>query len=209
MKDYSNYHNANPNDKIFHDGNLMLEHSLDGFEGYDVTINETVETKVMIYNKYGADSDSKSIIGYPSDIERGNVVKVNADNWLVISYPEDNKIYRKAEMRLCNATFPIISDKTKVLIGRDDRGKPYYEDQYAINKQEPCIVESGNYKADNDQQLSLPNDTVSITLKYQPSDSLVINFEFELYEQKFKVTNIDKTKVIKGIGVIKILAERV
>jgi hypothetical protein len=207
MKDYSNYHNTNPNDRIMHDGTLMLEHSLNGFEGYDVLINDTVETRLMIYGKYGADSDTKSIIGYPADIERGNVVKVDEENWLVISYPVDNKVYRKAEMRVCNATFPIISDKTKVLKGHDDFGRPIYE--YVSNTNHtPCIVESRYSFTRSDQQITLPDNRIEIMIKYVESESLQLDAEFEMRDGTYKIKNIDYSQVINDKGILVISAER-
>lgn len=207
MKDYSNYHNANPNDRILHDGNLMLEHSLNGFEGYDVIINDTIETKLMIYNKYGADSESKSIIGYPFDIERGNLVKHDGKDWLIISFPEDNKVYRKAEMRICNATFPIISDKTKVLIGYDSYQRPIYDYQ-ETTIQTPCIIESRYSFTRSDQQITLPDNRIEILIKYVDSESLKLDAEFDLRDGTYKIKNIDYSKVINDKGVLVISAER-
>jgi hypothetical protein len=208
MKDYSNFYtNVTPNDKISHDGNLLLEHSLSGFEGYDVLINETINSRIMIYGTYGSDSESKSIIGRISDIERGNLLNVNGEDWLIVSYPEDNKVYRKAEIKLCNSTFPIQTDKTSVLIGHDEFGRPVYDEQITTITT-PCIVTSRFAFSDSEEQIVLPEGRIELMLKNQPSEYLVNGFEFEMYSEKYKIMNIDRTKVISDTGILTLSCER-
>jgi hypothetical protein len=215
MKDYSNFYtNVTPNDKISHDGNLLLEHSLSGFEGYDVLINETINSRIMIYGTYGSDSESKSIIGRISDIERGNLLNVNGEDWLIVSYPEDNKVYRKAEIKLCNSTFPIQTDKTSVLM-RDAEGNPitdrFGKPQYKVTETvvtTPCIVTSRYAFSDSNEQITLPEGKMELMLKSQKSDYLVNGFEFEMYGEKYKILNIDRTKVINDKGILTLSCER-
>lgn len=151
----------------------------------------------------------QKIIGKVEDIELGNLLFFNNLNWLVTTFPEDNKIYRKAEIKLCNATFPIKSSKTKILKGYNKYGKPLYDDIYDVNKFSPCIVESKNTNPNNDNQLSISENQLLITLQYQESDTLVLNYEFEMYGERYKIINIDYTKVISDIGILKLIAERV
>jgi hypothetical protein len=208
MRDYSNYHNTNTNEKLSHDGLLLLEHSLNGFEGYDVVINESNSSRVLIYQKHDADSETKQVIGQIADIERGNVLKQGELNWLIITLPEDNKIYRKAEMKLCNSTFPIQTNKTSVLVGTDDFGRPDFETVETITH-EPCIVEPRYFFKGMVDQMTNPQDSLAVTLKYQESDSLQENHEFDMYKSKYKITFIDYSKVINGKGVITVTGERV
>jgi hypothetical protein len=209
MKNYSNYHSVNLNEKLSHDGLLLLENSLNGFEGYDVRINNSINSAMLVYQKYDSESTIKKVIGRIEDIEIGNVLTIDETNWLIITYPEDNKIYRKAEIQLCNSNYPIKTNKTRVLKGHDGLGKPIYQESYAINKVTPCIVETKTSSADTNAQLSFPNNSILITVKYQTSDTLKENFEFNMYNDKYKVINVDYTKVINEKGIVKILAERV
>jgi hypothetical protein len=186
-----------------------LERSLNGFEGYDVLINNSTNSKVLIYQKYDYESTVKKVIGRIEDIDQGNIMTIDNLNWLIITLPEDNKIYRKAEMKLCNSTYPIKSNKTKVLKGYNQLGKPIYEDVYEVNRLEPCIVETSYYKTDSNAQLVIQNNQLSITIKYQISDTIAINEEFTMYNNQYKITDIDYTKVINEKGIIKIIAERV
>jgi hypothetical protein len=208
MRDYRNYHNTNTNEKLSHDGLLLLEHSLSGFEGFDVTINETINSRVLIYQKHDADSETKQVIGQIADIERGNVLKQGDLHWLIITLPEDNKIYRKAEMKLCNSTFPIQMNKASVLVGTDEYGRPEFE-TVESTKQEPCIVEPRYFFKGMVDQMTNPQDSIAVTLKYQESDSLQENQEFDMYKSRYKITFIDYSRVINGKGVITVTGERV
>lgn len=216
MKDYSNYHGISTNEKLSHDGLLLLQKSLDGFEGTDVFINGTTQSKVLMYQKWDANTETKKVIGHIADIELGNLFKIDELNWLVTTFPEDNKIYRKAEIRLCNSTFPIESNKTSVLkrdengdIVRDRYGRPVMIESGGEIIQEPCIVETGYYFNNRNEQITLPEDRVLVTLKYQEAPNVNENVRFEMYKSRFKITHIDYTKVINGKGVMTITGERV
>lgn len=208
MKDYSNYHNTDLNAKLSHDGLLLLEKSLSGFEGYDVTINNTVQSRILIYQKYDADSQTKKVVGRIEDIDIGNLIKQGDLNWLVVTFPKDNKIYRKAEIQLCNSTFPLISNKTRNLLGVDNEGRPaYFFEETVI--QEPCIADTSFPQVNDNAKIVLPEGKLFVTIKYQTGENLKVNETFKMYGNTYKITNFDYTKVINGKGILVIHAEQV
>ncbi|PKR82851.1 hypothetical protein [Heyndrickxia camelliae] len=209
MKNYSNYHSNNINDKMMHDGLLLLQNSLDGFEGYEGILNNTKNTKVLFYDKYDAQSTTKKIIGYVEDIELGNLFKINNENWLITTYPEDNKVYRKAEVQLCNSTFPIEANKNKVLIGYDNFGKPVYKEEIEYDYV-PCIVQSKLYMTTLNQPINLPNDALLITLPYNEMTKKIIeNYPFIYHDRNYKVIDIDFSGVVIDKGIINVTVNRV
>jgi hypothetical protein len=209
MRDYSNYHNVDMKTKITHDGLHLLQRSLNGFEGYDVVINGQESTKVLIYQKWDSSSETKKVIGQISDIERGYLLEHDGMKWLITTLPEDNKIYRKAEMQLCNSTLPIQSGKTRVLKGYDKDGRPVYKEDYTVNKLEPCIAETKFPSRDGNEQLPLPEGNINITLKYQVADNIQPNKQFSMYGNTYKITGVDYTKVINDKGIMIVSAERI
>ncbi|MNF66699.1 hypothetical protein D3C84_484960 [compost metagenome] len=211
MKNYSNYHNSNPNDKIANDGKALFEFSLNGFEGYDVTVNGQLSRAIMTPKFNSVDETTQNIYGKIEDIVYGNIITVNETNedWLVMTKPIDNKIYRKATVRYCNSLFPIQSEITKVLIGTDPRtGRPIYDEQI-VTTNEPCIVESQYSKSSDVDQFMIPEGKLVITMKYQVSPSLSLDYEFSMYGNKYKATDFDYTNVIGDNGIMKIIAEKV
>ncbi|MFS0657359.1 hypothetical protein AB1L07_01875 [Niallia alba] len=209
MRDYSNYHNVNVNEKLREDGLFLLEHSLNGFESYEAFVNGSpTSVKVLIYQKYDSDSETKRVIGHISDIERGNILNINEQDWLVVTIPEDNKIYRKADMKICNSFFPAITDKTRVLIGRDDDGRPVYE-EIEQKVYVPCIVEpSISINTDKVDQLLLPKGSIKISLKYAKYMNINSNDKFEMYANRYEIEDIDYSKVINEIGIMVIYAKK-
>lgn len=97
----------------------------------------------------------------------------------------------------------------KTVKGYTQLGKPIYEEFYTVDKLEPCIVETSSGSANTDAQLVIPRNSIFITIKYQPSETIAINYQFTMYNNKYKIVDIDYTKVINEKGIIKILAERV
>lgn len=211
MRDYSNYHNTDFNAKVLHDGNVLFEHGLNGFDGYEITVNGII-SKALITSKFSSsDGTEKNIVGKITDIVRGNVILVNEtnENWLITSLPKDNKVYRKAVIKFCNSLFPLRTGTTKVLIGNDpNTGRPIYSEEVAYTN-EPCIAESQYSKSSDVNQFAIPEGRIVITMKYQTSESLVIDYEFDMYGNKYKVSDFDYTSVIDDKGIMKIIAEKV
>ncbi|MEH7116036.1 hypothetical protein V7128_01255 [Neobacillus vireti] len=209
MKSYSNYHGTNENQKISHDGLLLLERSLNGFEGYDVLINNLTESKVLVYQKYDSESTVKKVIGRIGDIDIGNVMTIDNLNWLIITLPEDNKIYRKAEMQLCNSTYPIKTNKTRVLKGLNDFGEKIYDYVDGTVTELPCIVSSTTTSDSVDEAINLPEGQISITLPYVENAEIAEGKEFFMYGSKFKIIGIDYTKSINKVGILIIKGKKV
>lgn len=207
MKDYSNYHSVNINDKMTHDGLLLLQNSLDGFEGYDVLLNDTKSTKVLFYQKYDSEGDIKKVIGHVEDIELGNILKINNDNWMIITYPEDNKVYRKAEIQLCNEYFKIQTGETKTISGYDDLGRPIYTTTPSFLSV-PCIVSNITYTIDNEQAVNIVDGKVKITIQ-NTTNQIDIGYKFDLFNEQYVIVGLDKTKTFTNVGVIQIIADKV
>jgi hypothetical protein len=157
-------------------------------------------------------SEDKKLLLLPDvQVDIGSVVELNSNLYLIMDFQGEgiNEIYPSATLKKCNNTYPIKVNKTSQLKGHNQLGKPVYEDVYSVDKLEPCIVESGNFATDTDSQLVIPKNTLFITLKYQLSDTINYNYEFTMYNNKYKIKDIDYTKVINEKGIIKLIAERV
>ncbi|MCA1025672.1 hypothetical protein LCM23_06180 [Cytobacillus kochii] len=209
MKDYSNYHNVDSNEKIKHDGLLLLEKSLNGFESREVLINEEYSSRLLVYQKWDAKSDSKKVIGKREDIEMGNVYKIDQHNWLATTFPEDNNIYKKAEITLCNSTFPISTGETEVFLGHDKYGRPIYDIVDGTTVHIPCVAETKSSINNRNQQVNIPEGSIQITMAYLESEDIQINKEFSVFNSSFKISFIDYSSVINQKGVMVITAERV
>jgi hypothetical protein len=177
---------------------------------YSLVDIEGVQTGVIVVQDDNKSEDKKLLFKPDTSINIGTVVKMNELNYLTMDFLGEgiNETYPTAILKLCNSTFPIQMNKTQVLVGYDKLNRPVYEDAETI-KQEPCIVETGYYYRGMNDQITLPQDRIMVTLKHQDSPSLQENNEFIMYNSNFKITFIDYSKVINGKGIITITGERV
>jgi len=160
----------------------------------------------------GKNSDEKSLLFTPNTkVDIGSVVEININSYLIMDFQGEgiNEIYPSATLKKCNSTYPIKLNKTKILKGHNQLGKPIYDEVYEVDRNEPCIVDLGNYTTNTDNQLVIPENVMYLTMRYQQSETLVVNYEFTMYNNKYKITDIDYTKVINDKGIIKVIAERV
>jgi hypothetical protein len=179
-----------------------------------ITINGTqYET---LYSQ-GKTSSEKSLLFTPNTkIDIGSVVELNSHSYLIMDFLGEgiNEVYPNATLKLCNSTYPIKSNKTKVL-KTDSQGKPVldkfgdpvyiYTDGATVNL--PCIVESSIIAADENKQLPIPQGQLRVTLSYR--DDVKVNDTFSMYNNTYKIRGIDYTKVINGKGIITLAVEQV
>jgi len=194
-------------ESIINSTKQVINNSFDTSLSAKSVLIDGVSTTTIV--NQGDTSEEKSMLLKPdSVIDNGTVVIIDSLNYLVVDF-EVNEVYPTAQLKLCNSTFPIQSDKTKVLIGNDPiTGRPIYEEVEGAIVYEPCIVET-KYPANNaSEQLPLPNGDLSVTIKYRADESLKVNYEFAMYGNQYKVSDFDLTKVINDKGIMRIIAER-
>jgi hypothetical protein len=184
-------------------------------ESYIVTINNKKKIKAIIQSKSSVAIERK-MHTHIDEVCLGDLVDHKNKKWLVVDFVDDNKMHSSTTIKLCNSTFPIKYNKRKVLLTDDEGnpildqlGRPVYREEYEVEKDEPCVVET---KTTNSLlhtgQIQLPNGQIQIILKYQPSDTIKLNYEFEMFNDPYKIIDIDYTNVIQNKGVVIIRAKR-
>jgi hypothetical protein len=208
----SNYFSGYENDEFTQNATAAFDELLSNSpESYSVLVNGSDTKQVIIQFK---DESERYLISRIGDVQLGDLLKHKNLDWLVISFPEDNKMNLTSIMKLCNSTYPIKSNKTKVL-KTDSQGKPVldkfgdpvytYTDGATVNL--PCIVESSIIAADENNQLPIPQGQLRVTLSYR--DDVKVNDTFSMYNNTYKIRGIDYTKVVNGKGIITLAVEQV
>lgn len=209
MKDYSNYHDADVNSKIERDGLLLLEQSLNGYAGQNVLINDSINTKVLMMQKYDSNGSTKKVIGRVEDIEIGNIIKCENENWLVITKPETNRIYHKADIQICNETFLLSGKDERIQNGVNEFGQP----KWTIIKGEttplPCIAQATILSDDTNEAINMLEGQMLITIPFTEHDDITEGKDFTMYNAKYKIMGIDYTKSINKVGLLIIKGKRV
>ena len=210
MKDHSNYHKIDISQKIENDALFMLEKSLNGYGSYEVVINGEKTTKVLMYQGHDSDGEEMKVIGRIQDIERGNLLQYKNDIWLVITKPEFNRIYNKAEIRLCSTTFPVKDKDQEVLVGYDKLNRPIYETIKGAIIQVPCVVEMNTSSvaiAEANRPINNLDNKVVVTIPYRESPSIAHDEKFDLYGLSYRIIRIDPSKSTNGVGILLITGE--
>ncbi len=210
LKDYSNYHKVNINEKLLHDGKLIFQQGLKGFESEIVTI-DGIEKTVMITSKYSSgDGTSKYILGEISDIYCGGVVKYNGETWLITSLPHSNKIYKKAEIKICGYEFTLTSDDKSVDSGKVNEitGKPIYKRIPGEKTEVPCIFERSTSINGTELAVNLPDGQANITIPYFVHEKLKIGLTLTFFGETYQVNDIDYSKVYGDHGTIRLIAKK-
>lgn len=204
MKNYSNYHGVNFNDKVINDGNLILDKSLI----HDAVIQDVPE-KVLIYDKFSNDDGTKkNIVAKVGKLKRGYVVQFNNHDWIVISLPENNVIYEKAVIKLCNSKL-LMKGNPVTVTKINDFGEEYEEVVSYDSIEVPCIVETKILDDQIDEAINLPEGRIDVTIPYTEHEDIVIDKEFEMYSEKYKIIGIDYTQSINKEGLMIINGKKV
>jgi hypothetical protein len=205
MKNYSNYHGVNFNDKLINDGNLILDKTLI----HDVII-QGVPEKALIYEKYNNDNGNlKNIVAKVGKLKQGYIVEFNNQKWIVFSLPENNIIYEKATLRLCNNTLTLKGSTTEIIVGYNDFNEPITETISSEDIVIPCIVETKILDDETEQAINLPEGRINVTIPYTEHEDIAIDKEFEMYGEKYKIIGIDYTQSINKEGLIIINGKKV
>jgi hypothetical protein len=107
---------------------------------------------------------------------------------------------------LCNQTLTLVTSTTRIQTGTDSLGRPIYSETPVLTSWD-CIAESKVVSADLNSAINLPEGKIYIQVPY--SALIQENMEFDMWNAKFKITGFDMSKVIDGIGLLGIYAERV
>lgn len=146
----------------------------------------------------------------------GDFIEYQGNSYLNVFMSEERITFWSSKARLCNSTYPVKANKTKVL-KLDAEGKPVldkfgdpvyiYTDGQITNI--PCITESSIIASDENKQLPLPQGQLRITMQYQNIDDIKVNNTFAMYNNTYKIRNIDYTKVINNKGIVVLSVEQV
>ena len=177
-------------------------------ERYIVSIDGIDQVVIMQSNSIKNDEE-RIMLSANGTVKRGQLVKYNDLDWLVISALGDNKIHQTCILKQCNATYKLSGQTEKREIGRDPLGKPIFEEILITPDQFiPCFAEYKVYFLDNRNPVNVPSNNITITLPYIEHKDVNMNANFEVFGEDYVVINVDRTKSINGVGLIILTGQR-
>lgn len=173
----------------------------------DVRVNdEDAKSVVSIYQK---DFFDRIFLFEPDSqhAKTGNYVDYKTRTYLLLK-SNDNEIYPNMYGKLCNEDFKLPIGKTRVKI-KTQRGGFTYKEEYQY-KNIPVVVDVKGYSIADNAILPLTEGRVIIYLQYKPEylKYLVLNYEFELFNDLYKVTDVQLDRVIGDEGYIVLSAQK-
>lgn len=202
-----NYKGSNPNEARSNTSKRITNAQFTTSPSFYVVKLNGIDTDSIVNED--AKYDEKQIFFRPDSlVDIGSVVDYKGKKYLLMSFV-DNEIYPKGDLKFCNSLFPLQSETTKILIGNDpNTGRPIYDEVFTYSN-EPCVAESQYSKSSEVNQFVIPEGRIVITMKYQTSESLALDYEFSMYGNKYRISDFDYTSVIDNKGIMKIIAEKV
>jgi hypothetical protein len=158
------------------------------------------------------DSDTKELkklIMLPDiSLNTGDLITWNGDRWLTLIV-DNGEIQDSGSIQKCNAQITITTE-TIIYDGTDSLGRPIPVSTPSTTNYD-CIVKSKTrISGDKDLVVNIPDGRVLISMSYDSSLNLDTKYEFKLYNQTWKITEVDYTNVDmnSNSGVFSFMAER-
>lgn len=181
---------------------------------YQVIQIENREVGVRVESR--ENSTDLSLLFRPYErFDNGSICLINGRYWLILEV-NNEEIFPKAKIRLCNSTIKLQSEKNVEFL-KDENGE-YVRDRFdnlieieveGEKWDEPCIFETRIFSSKGNEQFSLPDGRIHVVLKYQKNVNLKINKQFYMNKNKYKIVDFDYSKVIDEVGIMTIIADRV
>ncbi|WP_255233939.1 hypothetical protein [Bacillus altitudinis] len=176
-------------------------------ETYSVSLNDK---RVDVIIQTTQDSEVKKVITVLGLLNRGDLILYDNSYWLVNSRPTDNKMNDSATMKQCNSSIKLSTGDIQVDTGKINEitGKPIKKLVPGESIEIPCVFERTVSVNGSDQPINLPDGQAHITLPYSTNPHLKIGLKTQFYSEEYIVHDIDYSKVIDGVGTIKLIAKK-
>lgn len=195
---------SSPTESSLNAGKRDVNYKFASSPSYTLVLVDDNKTEAIVTSK--SEYNEKEIIFRPdTKLNIGAVVEFRDTNYLLMEFIERD-LDPKGLLNLCNNVFIAKGQSIRIVVGTNPfTGQPVYEYQEGINLSYPCIATKTMINEDLNLPINTDRDLIKVTLPY-------FDFKedtFEMYEEKYQVKSIDKTKVINGVGLMTILGEGV
>lgn len=173
-----------------------------------VEINDVEQNSIV--SIYQRDYFDRTFLLEPNSqyADLGNYIKFNNYTYLVMKSNDDD-IYPTLYGKLCNEDFkvPIKKIKKKIV---DHRGNAKYIDEIEYITV-PIVADVKGYSISDNAVLPLTEGRVIIYLQYKQEyvDKIQLNYEFELFNDAYKISDIQLENIVNNKGYITLSAQKV
>lgn len=156
--------------------------------------------------------NERRILFKQNNLSWGNIIIYDNEKWLVTERPFFNKIHEKSKIKLCNNTIKF-SQLTDGIFEYDRMGnKIWIEDPTEVTVEFPCVLEpisSLNTKTTTGEQINVPEGDMVLQISYTDNELIHIASEFKMFNNTYRISGIDRSKVHNNQGVLIIVVSRI
>lgn len=173
-----------------------------------VEINGTTQNSIV--SIYQRDYFDRTFLLEPDTkyADLGNYIKYKNYTYLIMKSNDDD-IYPTLYGKLCNEDFkiPIKTVKKKIV---DHRGNVSYNNEIEYENV-PIVADVKGYSISDNAVLPLTEGRVIIYIQYKQIyvDKIQLNYEFELFNDAYKISDIQLEKIVNEKGYITLSAQKV
>lgn len=147
---------------------------------------------------------------FPPDYDKaklGSYIKFKDYTYLIMRTNDDD-VYPNFHGKFCNEDFLIAMKTERVKVST---GNGYTYKNVTETESVPIVVDSKGYSIADNAVLPLPEGRVVMYMQYKPIylEKIKINYEFELFKTKYKISDIQLDNVYKDSGYLTLSAQRV
>lgn len=147
---------------------------------------------------------------FPPDYDKaklGSYIKFKDYTYLIMRTNDDD-VYPNFHGKFCNEDFLIAMKTERVKVST---GNGYTYKNVTETESVPIVVDSKGYSIADNAVLPLPEGRVVMYMQYKPIylEKIKINYEFELFKTKYKISDIQLDNVYKDFGYLTLSAQRV
>ncbi len=177
----------------------------------EVIVNDALTSQYCIVSDVKTYLERKFLFLPDYKINCGDYIHYNDYTYLVTDY-KDSEEFPEGIGKLCNSTYPIIITTTDYY--RDGNGNLVYDDitgevipiTTTTQIDLPCVVENKYRVSDKTEQMWLAENDITVILPYHAE--IKMGMTFQMYDDIYKVINIDQTKVIGDVGILTLRGEK-
>lgn len=121
---------------------------------------------------------------------------------------KDDDIYPDMYAKLCNEDFKVPIETKKIPV-QGTRGTTYKTE--VVTENVPIVVDVKGYSIADNAVLPLTEGRVVMYMQYKPLyvEKIQLNYEFEMFNDAYKISDIQLDKVVNGEGYIVLSAQKV
>ncbi|WP_226035613.1 hypothetical protein [Aquibacillus saliphilus] len=195
--------------QIFNDSKIEFEENLSNPLFSQTVTVDGVQKQVSVSST--ADPNKRRILFKENDINWGDIVLHESQQWLVTERPFFNRIHDKSKMTLCNNTLTFEVENEREIIGYDDLYNPIYADEATTTIVEfPCVIDNiSNLKTPTGEKINVPEGDMALFISYTTNELINEESVFQMFNNDYRIVGIDKSGVLNEEGILMLVAKRI